>query len=57
MKKSADKLFPDAIYYYSKVISETNPFDSLKFYEYSLEKGSKLAIKEEDYRRNLISLL
>ena len=46
IKNAAQKLFPDAIFMYSKIIQKTNPFDSKKFLEYSLEKGSKLAKQE-----------
>lgn len=48
LKKSAEKLFPDAIYMYSKICSKTNPEDSKKFLEFAIEKGSQLALKEKE---------
>ena len=46
IKQAAEKLVPDALYNYSKLIQKVNPIDSKKFFEFSIEIGSELAIKE-----------
>ncbi|KAK8837464.1 choline dehydrogenase 6 [Tritrichomonas musculus] len=55
LKMSAEKMFPDALYVYSKVIKDTNPYDSKKFYDFSIEKGSQLAMNEQEknYEENV----
>lgn len=48
IKKSAELLFPDALYMYSKIIKDINAEDSKKFSEFAIEKGSKLALNEQN---------
>lgn len=47
IKKSAEALFPDAVYMYSKICKGLNNEDSDKFLKFAIEKGSQLALNEE----------
>ena len=47
LRKSAEKLFPDAIYMCSKIYKDINPEDSRKFFNFAIEKGSKLAMIDQ----------
>lgn len=47
LKKSAEKLFPDALYLYSKMSKKLSDEDSKKFIDFALKQGSNLAKRDK----------
>lgn len=50
--KSIGQNYPDALYYYSKILKDIEPEKSNNYYQRSLELNSQLALKEQETQDN-----